>query len=472
MVSPATSPLLGVVHQAGGGLASNLVQALFEHRAVGQLLPLQRQVFEQTSVLRDGESLLVSAPTASGKTMVAEWAIASALGRSRCCLYLVPTRALAEQTTRELRAWLEPLGVSVACSTSEARSDDRRIAACQVDVVVSVYEKAFLLAPPASSLWANLGLIVADEVQLVGDRERGPAIDLWLTRWRRESTRSRPHLVALSAVLGQPERLADWLGVRLVRSTARRLPLREGTLHLPTGRFHWRDAQTQEEGEETLIAELGHAGGNLDDDRAALALAGLAHRAGPVLVFCATRREAVGLAYRLAETALPTRRPAGTPWESLPRDQARAWLEDLMPCGVGIHTADLAPAHREIVERAFDAGDLSILVATPTLEQGVNLSAATVVSTGRALERDPLSGRNVLVPMGRARFANQGGRAGRGAMGVGRSVVMVESDVEAAQVWRTLITPEADRLASALGCDSMLGALAGLIGDGVVRSRA
>lgn len=468
--SPPTS--LNATDLVGSGLCAQLLRALFEQRCITKLLPLQRQVLEQTEFVRGEESLLVSAPTASGKTLVAEIGIAKALERSQKCFYLVPTRPLAEEKARSLRAWLEPFGVRVACSTSERRGDDSAIQSCQVDIIVSVYEKAFCLTAPPSGLWANLGLIVADEIQLLGDRERGGAIDLWLARWRRTPA-PRPRLVALSAVLGQPERLADWLGVRLVQSNARRLPLREGTLDLATGIYRWRDRQSQIEGEEPLIQGLGRADDDPDADRAVAAIVGLAHRAGPVLVFCATRREAVGLAARLADQELPPHAAADMEaLGDLPRDQSREWLEELLPRGVGLHTADLPPVHRSVVERAFEAGRLPVLVATPTLEQGVNLAAATVVSTGRTLERDALTGRGVLVPLGRARFANQGGRAGRGETGVGRSIVFAETEFEAAQAWRNLITPEAARVESALGADCLLGAVATLLAEGRARTRA
>src|SRR5690606_27677041 len=132
----------------------------------------QRHAVEQTALLA-GESLLVSAPTASGKTLLAELAAIRALEMGRTVLFLVPTRALAAEKARELDRWLGPHGIRVAQSTRDHRADDAAIAGGRVGVAVAVYEKAAGLLARDPGMLARAGLIVCDEVQVLGEPRRG-----------------------------------------------------------------------------------------------------------------------------------------------------------------------------------------------------------------------------------------------------------------------------------------------------------
>jgi replicative superfamily II helicase len=422
------------------------------------LLPLQQQALEQTGLLTRQESLLVAAPTASGKTLLAELAALACLNRLGLVLYLVPTRALAEEKAAEFAARYGPLGIRVACSTRDRRADDAAILAGAVHLTVAVYEKALALLGTRPGLLARFGLLVADEIQLLGDGERGGEVDLFLTRWRRAVR--RPQLLALSAVLGNAEELAEWLGVGLLRSESRPVPLREGVLDLKSGRFRWREARTGERGEETLLDEPATGGeeGSLE------AVAALARRLGPTILFCATRREALRAAFALAERApFPPAEVALEALRSLEHDLSRERLEAVLTAGVGLHTADIPGSQRAVVERAFAEGELAVLVATPTLEQGVNLCAAAVVQSPLMVASWRGGLESALVPLSRARFVNQGGRAGRRGDAVGRSMVFAEGALAADRCWRAFVVAPLEAVRSPLGAAPMVGAVAGLL---------
>ncbi len=427
-------------------------------RIDGRLLPLQRYAVEQTGLLA-GESLLVSAPTASGKTLLAELAAIRALELSRTVLYLVPTRALAAEKARDLARWLTPHGIRVAQSTRDHREEDAAIVAGRVGVAVAVYEKAAALLARDSGMLVRAGLIVCDEVQMLGEPRRGGVIDLLLARWKTAPAATRPQLLALSAVLARPEVLAAWLGVRLVRWDARPFPLREGLLDARSGVFRWREASSGAEGEEILLEE-GVASAGMPG-----VLVALAESCAPLLVFCATRREAVELA-RQAALARGICKHASRALDSLADlapTQVRALLEELFPKRVGVHTGDLTEEQRLAVEDAFAHGDLDILVATPTLEQGVNLRAATVVHSPRMIGEDPLTGAPIAVPLARMRYRNQAGRAGRAADLPGRSILVVEGEFEADQARRSLLAAGLEEIASPLSSADWLAAAAGWV---------
>jgi helicase len=422
-------------------------------RIDGRLLPLQRHAVEQTALLA-GESLLVSAPTASGKTLLAELAAIRALEASRTVLYLVPTRALAAEKARELSRWLAPHGIRVAQSTRDHREEDASIVAGRVGVAVAVYEKTASLLARDPGMMARTGLIVCDEVQLLGEPRRGGVIDLLLAQWKLSPAAHRPQLLALSAVLARPEALAAWLGVRLLRWDSRPFPLREGTLDIATGFFRWRDAATAEEGEEALIEQATPSEGLAD------VVARLAETCAPVLVFCATRREANALAREAAGRMQRTGPGRAGMLEALPPSQIRSMLEELFPAGVGLHTADLTEEQRLVVEQAFAHGDLPVLIATPTLEQGVNLRAATVVHSPRMIGEDPVTGAAIALPLARIRYRNQAGRAGRTSGTIGRSILVVDGAFEADQARRSLLAAGLEEVQSHLSPGEWLGAAA------------
>ncbi len=441
---------------AAFGIAASQVATL-EAEFGRDLLPLQRRVLAETEMLSRGESVLISAPTAAGKTLPAELAALRAINAGRMALYLVPTRALAEQKAREFAARYGGCGVTVACSTGDRRDDDEAILRGRRHLVVAVYEKAQALIARSPSMLDRCGAIVADEVQIIGDPQRGSCIDFLLTRWR-AACAPRPQLVALSAVLGNPGEIADWLGLRVVRSEQRPVPLREGVLNLRTGSFRWREVAGTNAGSEDLVAE---------DSPYLEALLAVAERAGPLIVFCPTRSSANRLAFDVAEP----KRNAGNgaacrALSQLPADRSRERLEELLPRRVGLHTADMPPTHRALVEAAFEQGDIDVLVATPTLEQGVNLSAATVVQSPMMIGRGSFGGDGALVPVSRARFLNQGGRAGRSGDGIGRTMVMAEDDAEAERAWRSAILPPPEDVRSPMAERALESHVAHLVCSG------
>lgn len=425
-----------------------------------RLLPLQRHALERGGLLDGDEGLLVSAPTASGKTLVAELAMLRGLLRGRPALYLAPTRALAWEKFEQFRERYGPLGIRVACSTGEHRRDDTAIAAGDVGIAACVYEKGLALAARGQgSGMGAYGVLVADELQLLGDAGRGAAVDVLLARWRGLEARRRPRLVALSAVLPQPESLASWLGVRLVSATERVAPLREGVLHLGTGMYTWRERRSGERGEERLA----EAGGG--DAEPLCALAGLARDFGPVIAFCATRREAFSAAQRVADgRLLGDCAAARSRLGRMPFDSVRDLLDCTLAGGVAVHTADLTLAQRQVVERAFDAGEIPLLFATPTLDQGVDLCAATVVHAPVMVD-GPGGGR---APLSAGRYINQAGRAGRRGV-LGRSVLLAANDFEEARCWTAVIDALVEPIRSPL-CPASVGRWLGYAacGDGTV----
>ncbi len=126
-------------------------------------------------------------------------------------------------------------------------------------------------------LLKNIALVVVDELQEIGDPDRGPGLEITLTKI--VSSPHRPQVIGLSAVLGNTDALARWLGADLLSFDKRPVELHEGVLY--KGVFHYRTHNTLEKNSEPL-AEIDF------EDPTEVLLANVAHLAGKgdqVLVF-------------------------------------------------------------------------------------------------------------------------------------------------------------------------------------------
>ena len=179
----------------------------------------------EAGALDGSTNLLVVAPTTSGKTFVGEVAAtASAYSRRRHSIFLVPFRALAEEHYELFRARYGEL-LSVVISTSDYAENDADVRAGNFNLAVMTYEKLMGFLVQAPDLLARCTTLVVDEVQTLGEGERGARLEMLLTQVLLAP--ERPQLIALSASLDEIGGLDIWLQARLVISAERPVPLTE-----------------------------------------------------------------------------------------------------------------------------------------------------------------------------------------------------------------------------------------------------
>ncbi len=402
---------------------------VWERTCGSELLSVQEQAV-QAGVLA-GRSLLVCSPTSSGKTLIGEMAAIQAALNGRKVAYLVPTRALAEAKYHELCARYAPLGLRVAVATRDRRAHEREIGRGEVDLIVAVPEKLRALLAERPMLAAAMGAVVADELQLLGDPERGPCLEMLLGDLVAESAKLQ--VVGLSAVLDRADAVAAWLGAELVHSRRRPVELRCGVL--VGGEYHYvvSDATGGRGGAESVEywPELSAQPQALGERMAQVA-AYLAEREGATLVFVRDKRSTLRLAMALAERAgLPAAGQAIEELRRLEPTHATRLLIELAQAGVGFHSADLQFDEREVVEAAFARGELAALVCTSTLAVGVNLPARNVIVDVQRWRTAGPTGRPTLGPISRADFENMAGRAGRlGCDEMGRAILIADGEVQ------------------------------------------
>ena len=349
------------------------VADLLSREGLVELYPPQQHAIE-AGVL-GGKNLVLASPTASGKTLVAELCILQHVIEQRGkAIYLAPLRALASEKFKEFQRYSaikKPNGehVRAGISTGDYDSSDPWLG--RYDIILCTNEKADSLLRHKAPWMSELTLVVADEVHLLTEQNRGPTLEVVLTRL----TEINPDIqvLALSATVRNAEEVGSWLKAGSVTTDWRPVPLKEGIYH--DNQVQFRDGASRAIVSGTKTPSLDIA---LD----------ILSTGGQALIFTETRRSAVEMG-RKASVAVksrlskPEERALSTIAERIMSTGEKTRLSEALAmqvaAGAGFHHAGLAGIHRGIVEDAFREGRIKVLAATPTLAAGVNLPARAVV---------------------------------------------------------------------------------------------
>ena len=404
------------------------ILAIWRSQVGAELLPVQERAIKEFGLFSAG-NLIVFSPTSSGKTFVGEMAAVKAARGNAKVVYLVPQKALAAEKFEELSRRYEGAGIKVVVSSRDRREHDEEIERADFHIAIVVFEKlqALLIANP--HLMEFVGLVVVDELQMITDKDRGPTLELLLTKLRISA--SKPRIIGLSAVLGRAQSLADWLGARLLVDTRRPVDLRKGVLC--RGEFRYQEHNSGKQGVETFADFRSQK----REELLLAAVEELVRRGEQVLAFVPDRASTVLFARVLAGRLMPG--SAATAVEELRQQEetlAREMLLAVVGSGVGFHNSDLSPEEREIVERHFRAGTIRALFSTSTLAVGMNLPVKNVVLDHQRWEYMRRYGRWALQDVSRSEYENMSGRAGRLSLvdDFGRSILVTYSPFEA-DVW-------------------------------------
>jgi len=414
---------------------------------ISKLYPPQGEALDH---VYQGKNLVLSVPTASGKSLVAYLAILRGLAQGGKGLYIVPLRALASEKFDDLKEIL-PKGYSVVMSTGDFDESDKSI--MRHDVIVATSEKADSLFRHRPGFLKEFSVVVADEVHLITDPGRGHILEVLLTRLRQLSPETQ--LLALSATIPNSQELADWLEAVHLKSEWRPVTLKEGVFQ--GGVLHFQDPEDEMNAENSPSAPRKIGRG---DPVGTLVKDGL-RDGGQSLVFVNTRRSAEVEAKRLISSL-----EHNTDAEKLleisnlllsTQDEPTDIITRLSRCvegGCGFHHAGLGNTQRKIMEKAFKLGHIKALVATPTLAAGINLPARRVVI--RDLTR--FGGRNTgNQPIANLELKQMAGRAGRpGYDPFGEAIFITRKPEDVSRIFRDVIHGKTERIESKLGVAPIL----------------
>lgn len=425
-------------------------QVLKKYRSFGvvQMFDWQADCLMLGHVL-EGKNLVYSAPTSAGKTLVSELLILKRVLETRKkALFILPFVSVAKEKTYYLQSLFQEVGLRVEGymgSSSPAGGFS------SVDVAVCTIEKANGLINRLieESKLHLLGMLVVDELHMLGDSHRGYLLELLLTKVRYVSQKAAPscpaaqsgsfsegiQIVGMSATLPNLDLLSYWLNAELYHTDFRPVPLMEwvkiGSTIYDSSMKPVREFRPaiQVKGDEDQIISLCYE--TVCDGHS-------------ILIFCPSKNWCEKLAdtiarefYNLHQRTLQhTDGPNKTP-PLLPVNLDREGIEDVMgqlkrapagldsvlartvTWGVAFHHAGLTFDERDIIEGAFRHGFVRVLIATSTLSSGVNLPAR------RVIVRSPLFNGRLLDIL---TYKQMAGRAGRkGVDTVGESILVCKN---------------------------------------------
>jgi superfamily II DNA/RNA helicase len=334
--------------------------------------------------------VLVSAPTGTGKTLIAEAALFEALHTGKTAYYTTPLIALTDQKFQEIQEaavrWgFQPEDVGLVTGNHKVNPDARVLV-----VVAEILLNRLLNREDFD--FSEVSSVVMDEFHSFNDPERGIVWELSLSLLPKHV-----RLMLLSATVGNSADFMIWLN----RSHGRRLDLVKSEDRKVPLRYHWVPDQLLNEQLEMMA--------DGDDDA----------RKTPTLLFCFNREECWSVAEQLKGKALL----GDGQQKQLAEEMAKHdWsqgigpkLKTILMRGVGVHHAGVLPRYKRIIEDLFQRKLLTVCVCTETLAAGMNLPARSVLMTdllkgppGKKKLIDPSVAHQIFGRAGRPQFDTEG----------------------------------------------------------------
>nr|AUG32154.1 DEAD/DEAH box helicase [Paulinella longichromatophora] len=419
--------------------------------------PLDPFQLDSIDVLDQGHSLVVSAPTGSGKTLVAEYAIYRALHHNQRVFYTTPLKALSNQKLRDFREKFgyEQVGLMTGDITLNRNA---RIVVMTTEIFRNmVYTKSSEKDDPLK----NVETIVLDECHYINDTQRG-------TVWEESIIHCPPNiqLVALSATIANPGQLTDWIDrvhgpTTLIMSDYRPVDLQfsfcsnKGLHLLKVKEISKRNFKVQaREKNRKIQNKFKRSNGKIlraEIPQTDFVLFQMAeHNMLPTIYFIFSRRNCDKAVRELQEVTLVTESERIRIKNHLSlyalnnsgaiRDEYHI---DALKRGIAAHHAGLLPPWKELIERLFQEGLIKVVFATETLAAGINMPArSTVISS---LSKRTEGGHRSLQSN---EFLQMAGRAGRRGLDKRGYVIIMQNHLEGISDAIQFVSSDADPLTS------------------------
>ncbi|MGC8571839.1 MAG: DEAD/DEAH box helicase [Candidatus Micrarchaeia archaeon] len=379
------------------GKAPNEIIESLKQRGITKFTPPQAEAIR--CGLFERKNIVISSPTASGKTLIAELACINTIIRTnKKAVYVAPMRALVMEKYNEFKE-AYPYIKSVI-SIGDFDSSDPMLK--NYDLLFVSTEKFDSLIRHKIEWLDDIRCIVFDEVHMLDDLSRGPTLEILMTKLK---SNKNIQIIALSATIGNPEDIAEWLDAEVVKSDYRPIRLEKGIIY--KNRFYTINKNNEE---ESIILK------SSNDLPEHLILEDTLEKKKQIIIFYATKKNAeagaqkaafivkdyindeekkelLGISKKILEAS------------STPTEQCIK-LSNLVKNGVAFHHAGLLNNQRIIIEEAFKKNLIKTICATTTLGYGINFPAHTVLirdlSRYNSVYNENLSVNEVLQLFGRA----------------------------------------------------------------------
>jgi helicase len=412
-----------------------------------ELYPPQEEAVKAGAL--EGKNLVLASPTASGKTLVAEFcALKHILEKNAKTVYLTPLRALANEKFDEFKKYTQirksdGKRIRIGISTGDFDSSDPWLE--RYDIIITTNEKADSLLRHRAKWMDDISLIVADEVHLLNEAERGPTLEVVLARLMQINPDIQ--ILALSATINNVKEIAEWLKADYVTTEWRPIPLKEGVvLHYE---IQFKDGDAKKIEKMTKNPAINMALNTVKSG-------------GQTLIFASTRKNAVSLAKKAAgEISEILSRPAKRALEheaerilaAGEKTRISESLAELVRLGAAFHHAGLGGGHRRLIEDSFREGKIKVITATPTLAFGVNLPSRTVIIQDYR-RYEPGYG---YYPISVLEYKQMAGRAGRPKYDrAGEAILVAKTADESDYLMENYVLASPERIWSRLAVERIL----------------
>jgi len=397
----------------------------------------------------NGNNILVTTPTSSGKTLIGLMGMINILSKGEKVVYLTPLKALATEKFNEFKiiknlSCFKNRKINIAISTGDYDSYGTEL--IDKDIIILTNEKMDSILRHDANWIFDVGLFIIDEIHLLTERERGPTLEIMLTKIKLMP--QKPQIIGISATVSNSDEVADWLRCEQIQSKWRPTELIEGVYN--SGKV------TMNNGTAFEIDNIG-AVDNSTSGIISLAMDSITNDGGQSLVFAETRKRTVSLAKKTSDTVskfldksskLSAHKIGVEILKQGDDTELNRTLSSTVTKGVGFHHAGLGIKSRQIVENAFRNGIIKILFATPTLAAGVNLPARRVVIAS-IFRYDYEYGGNI--PLSILQYKQLCGRAGRPAYDkYGEAIIIADSRTNPEDLYNHFVLGEPEPIVSQL----------------------
>jgi helicase len=424
-----------------------LVKEIMIKSGIVELYPPQEEAVKAKAL--EGKNLVLASPTASGKTLIAEFcALKHVLEKNGKIVYLTPLRALANEKFEEFKKYAQITKkdgkkIRIGISTGDFDTTDSWLE--RYDIIITTNEKADSLLRHRAKWMDEISLIVADEVHLLNEAERGPTLEVVLARLMQINPDMQ--ILALSATINNVDEIAQWLKAEYVTTEWRPVILKEGVLL--NDEIQYKDGSSKKIDKKTRDPAINLAFTTVKSG-------------GQTLIFASTRKNAATFAKRVASEieevlSKPMKRALEHDAERIlatgERTRISESLAELVKLGTAFHHAGLGGGHRKIIEDSFREGKIKVLTATPTLAFGVNLPARTViVQDYRRYEAG-----YGYYPISVLEYKQMAGRAGRPKYDkTGEAILIAKTSDEADYLIESYILARPERIWSRLAVERIM----------------
>ncbi|KAH3900580.1 probable ATP-dependent RNA helicase DOB1 [Saccharomycodes ludwigii] len=444
-----------------------------EHKRVNEArtYPFTLDPFQDTAIscIDRNESVLVSAHTSAGKTVVAEYAIAQSLRDKQRVIYTSPIKALSNQKYRELLAEFGDVGLMTGDITI---NPDAGCLVMTTEILRSMLYRG-------SEVMREVAWVIFDEVHYMRDKERGVVWEETIILLP-----DKVHYVFLSATIPNAMEFAEWICMihsqpcHIVYTDFRPTPLqhylfpahgdgiylvvdekstfREENFQRAMATISSGDDPADSKGSKSGKSFKGGASkGDAKADIYKIVKMIWMKKYNPVIVFSFSKRDCEELALKMSKLDFNSddekdalTKIFNNAIDLLPeQDRELPQIKHILPLlrrGIGIHHSGLLPILKEVIEILFQEGFLKVLFATETFSIGLNMPAKTVVFTSVR----KWDGKQFRWVSG-GEYIQMSGRAGRRGLDDRGIVIMMIDEKMEPQVAKGMVKGQADRLDSA-----------------------